>query len=79
MASALLLTRWLLVLLPAFAAPLVSARADQSNQENAVPSLRILSARAAFGNVWHADVAFPLNADPSIKSVQFLFTTKTSF
>jgi hemolysin activation/secretion protein len=41
--------------------------------------LRILSARAAFGNVWHADVAFPLNADPSIQSVQFLFTTKHSF
>jgi len=41
--------------------------------------LRILSARAAFGNVWHADVAFPLNADPSIQSVQFLFKTKFSF
>ena len=41
--------------------------------------LRILSARTAFGNVWHADVAFPLNADPSIKSVQFLFKTKVSF
>ena len=41
--------------------------------------LRILSARAAFGNVWHADVAFPLNADPSIDSVQFLFTTKATF
>lgn len=41
--------------------------------------LRILSARAAFGNVLHADVAFPLNADPGIKSVQFLFKTKASF
>jgi len=41
--------------------------------------LRILSARSAFGNVWHADVAFPLNPDPSIKSVQFLFTTKHSY
>jgi len=41
--------------------------------------LRILSARAAFGNVWHADIAFPLNADSSIKSVQFLFKTKFSF
>jgi outer membrane protein assembly factor BamA len=41
--------------------------------------LRILSARAAFGNVLHADVAFPLNADPGIKSVQFLFKTKVSF
>ena len=41
--------------------------------------LRILSARTAFGNVWHADVAFPLNTDPSIESVQFLFRTKFSF
>ena len=41
--------------------------------------LRILNSRTAFGNVWHADVAFPLNADPSIKSVQFLFKTKFSF
>jgi hypothetical protein len=41
--------------------------------------LRILSARTAFGNVWHADVAFPLDADDSIKSVQFLFKTRVSF
>ena len=41
--------------------------------------LRIPSARSASGNVLHADVAFPLNPDPSIKSVQFLFTTKVSF
>jgi outer membrane protein assembly factor BamA len=41
--------------------------------------LRVLSARAAFGNVWHLDVAFPLNADPSIESVQFLFTSRRSF
>ncbi len=41
--------------------------------------LRLLSARSAFGNVLHADVAFPLNADPSIKSVQFLLKTKASF
>ncbi len=41
--------------------------------------LRILNARTAFGNVLHADVAFPLNADPGIKSVQFLFKTKVSF
>jgi outer membrane protein assembly factor BamA len=41
--------------------------------------LRILNARTAFGNVLHADVAFPLNADPSIKSVQFLFKSKVSF
>jgi hypothetical protein len=41
--------------------------------------LRIFSVRSAFGNVLHADVAFPLNRDPSIKSVQFLLKTKTSF
>ncbi len=38
--------------------------------------LRILSARSAFGNVLHIDLAFPLNRDPGIKSVQFLVSTK---
>jgi outer membrane protein assembly factor BamA len=41
--------------------------------------LRILSARSAFGNTLHLDFAFPLNHDPSIKGVQFLVKTKTSF
>ena len=41
--------------------------------------LRILSCRSAFGNVLHADVAFPLNSDPNIKSVQFLLKSKASF
>jgi hypothetical protein len=41
--------------------------------------LRILSARSAFGNVLHIDLAFPLNHDPTIKPVQFLVTTKLSF
>jgi hypothetical protein len=41
--------------------------------------LRILSARSAFGNVLHIDLAFPLNHDPNIKPVQFLVTTKLSF
>lgn len=41
--------------------------------------LRLLSSRSASGNVLHADVAFPLNADPSIDSVQFLLKTKASF
>ena len=41
--------------------------------------LRLLSARSAFGNVLHADVAFPLNHDPNIKSVQFLLKSKVSF
>ena len=41
--------------------------------------LRFLSARSAFGNILHADVAFPLNHDPNIKSVQFLLKSKVSF
>jgi len=41
--------------------------------------LRILNDRAAFGNVLHVDVAFPLNADPAIKSVQFLVRSYLNF
>lgn len=41
--------------------------------------LRILSARSAFGNVLHIDLAFPLNRDPNIKTVQFLVQTKVTF
>jgi outer membrane protein assembly factor BamA len=41
--------------------------------------LRLLSARTSKGNVFHADVAFPLDRDPSIDSVQFLFKTKVAF
>jgi outer membrane protein assembly factor BamA len=41
--------------------------------------LRILSARSAFGNVLHMDLAFPLNRDPNIKRVQFLVQTQTTF
>jgi outer membrane protein assembly factor BamA len=41
--------------------------------------LRILSARSAFGNVVHIDLAFPLNHDPNIKSVQFLVQTQATF
>ena len=41
--------------------------------------LRILSARSAFGNVTHADFAFPLNRDSGTRSYQFLLKTKTSF
>jgi hypothetical protein len=39
----------------------------------------IVSARAAFSNVLHIDIAFPLNATPDVKKVQFLVKTKTSF
>jgi len=41
--------------------------------------LRILSARSAFGNVLHLDLAFPLNRNPNIKSVQFLVQTQLTF
>jgi outer membrane protein assembly factor BamA len=41
--------------------------------------LRFLSARSAFGNVAHIDLAFPLNNRSDVRSVQFLITTKTSF
>jgi outer membrane protein assembly factor BamA len=41
--------------------------------------LRLLSARTSKGNVLHADVAFPLDGDPSIDSVQFLLKTKVAF
>ena len=41
--------------------------------------LRILSSRSAFGNVTHADFAFPLNRDSNTRSFQFLLKTKTSF
>jgi hypothetical protein len=41
--------------------------------------LRIISSRAAFGNVVHLDLAFPLNTTPDIQRVQFLVTSKTSF
>jgi outer membrane protein assembly factor BamA len=46
---------------------------------NAGLGLRIVSARAAFGNVLHVDLALPLNATPDIKRVQFLVKSKTSF
>lgn len=41
--------------------------------------LRIVSSRAAFSNVLHVDVAFPLNPTADVKKVQFLIKTKVSF
>jgi hypothetical protein len=42
--------------------------------------LRILSARASFGNTLHIDLAFPVNRqDPSIKSGQLLLMTAKTF
>lgn len=46
---------------------------------NAGFGLRIVSVRAAFSNVLHLDVAFPLNPTADVKKVQFLVKTKASF
>jgi hypothetical protein len=41
--------------------------------------LRIVSTRAAFGNVIHLDVAVPVRAPAGVSKVQFIVKTKTSF
>ena len=41
--------------------------------------LRFGSSRSSFGNVIHVDLAFPLDGDDSIDSVQLLVETKASF
>ena len=41
--------------------------------------LRLGTSRSALGNVIHVDVAFPLDGDRSIDSVQFVVHTKRSF
>jgi Omp85 superfamily domain len=41
--------------------------------------LRIFSVRAAFSNVLHVDLAFPLDPDTHVKRMQLLVKTKTSF
>ena len=46
---------------------------------NAGVGLRIVSARAAFSNVLHVDVAWPLNTTAGMKRLQFLVKTKVSF
>jgi outer membrane protein assembly factor BamA len=40
--------------------------------------LRFLNARTTFGNVLHADIAFPLDREGDIKSVQFVLRTKVA-
>jgi outer membrane protein assembly factor BamA len=63
-------------------------RAWGGRVENATPGwlsnvgfgLRILNARASFGNVVHIDLAFPVNrSDPNIKARQFVVQTEASF
>jgi hypothetical protein len=41
--------------------------------------LRLGNSRSALGNVVHVDVAFPLDGDSSINSMQFLIETRKSF
>ena len=41
--------------------------------------LRFGNSRSALGNVLHVDIAFPLDGDSSIDSVQFLVETKRTF
>jgi Omp85 superfamily domain len=41
--------------------------------------LRMVSTRAAFGNVVHIDIASPLNAAAGVKKLQVLVKTRTSF
>ena len=41
--------------------------------------LRFLSSRSARGGVLHVDLAFPLNADPNIRSYQILVKTRANF
>ena len=41
--------------------------------------LRLSSSRSGLGNVIHVDLAFPLDGDPSIRSTQWLVTTKATF
>ena len=41
--------------------------------------LRLGNMRSALGNVIHVDVAFPLDADPSISKVQFIIQAERSF
>ena len=41
--------------------------------------LRFGNSRSSFGNVIHADLAFPLGAPTGISHVQFVIETKASF
>jgi hemolysin activation/secretion protein len=41
--------------------------------------LRFGNSRSALGNVLHIDVAYPLDGDSSVDSIQFLVQTKKSF
>ncbi len=47
--------------------------------EDAGFGLRLGNARTSFGNVIHIDLAFPINASPTIQHVQFLVQTEKQF
>lgn len=52
---------------------------DLGTLTNAGFGLRLSSSRSGNGSVIHLDVAFPLDADDSIDSVQWLVSTKSTF
>jgi len=41
--------------------------------------LRLGNSRSALGNVLHIDLAFPVNGDKSLQSMQVVVETKRSF
>jgi hypothetical protein len=54
-------------------------RRDRGWLADAGVGLRIFNVRSAFSNVLHLDIAFPLDPGGSVKRVQFLVKTRTSF
>lgn len=59
--------------------PLVPLDRDLGLLRNAGFGLRLSSSRSGEGSVIHLDVAFPLDGDDSIQSVQWLVSTKKTF
>ncbi len=55
------------------------AQANLGMLEDAGFGLRFGNARSGFGNVFHLDVAFPLNVRPGIDKAQVLLQTEESF
>ncbi len=53
--------------------------ADLGTLKNVGVGLRLSSSRSGQGSVIHLDVAFPLDGDGSIDSVQWLVSSKNSF
>jgi len=55
------------------------ASANHSALQDVGFGLRLGNSRSALGSVIHIDLAFPINADPSISKVQLLIEAKRSF